>query len=172
MRAGEYAVPPGTSPRTLLQMFVSGAVVQHSVTVVEGWSFRDLRRAMAREPTLEHTTRGRRDAEVMTLLGEPGRHPEGLFFPDTYLYGKGTRDIEILRTGPRTHAQGTRRQRGRPRQTDLPLQDAYEALILASIVERETGLADGAAAHRRRVRRAPASRHAPADRPDRDLWTR
>lgn len=141
MRAGEYSLPPGTSPRTLLQTFVSGAVVQHAVTIVEGWTFRDLRRALAGEPTLEHTTRGLGDAEVMTLLGEEGRHPEGLFFPDTYLYGKGTQDVELLR-----HARDRMRSEldraWAARHEDLPLQDAYQALILASIVERETGLAE------------------------------
>ncbi|HET7204156.1 MAG TPA: endolytic transglycosylase MltG [Steroidobacteraceae bacterium] len=141
MRAGEYSLAPGTSPRTLLQTFVSGAVVQHAVTIVEGWTFRDLRRAIADEPTLQHTTQGLGDAEVMALLGEDGRHPEGLFFPDTYLFGKGTRDIDLLR-----HARDRMRkeleQAWSTRHEDLPLRDAYEALILASIVERETGLAD------------------------------
>jgi UPF0755 protein len=141
MRAGEYSLAPGTSPRTLLQTFTSGALVQHSVTIVEGWTFRELRKALADEPTLEHTVTGLADAEVMTRLGEEGRHPEGLFFPDTYLFGKGTRDIELLR-----HARERMRkeldQAWASRHQNLPLQDAYQALILASIVERETGLAD------------------------------
>jgi UPF0755 protein len=141
MRAGEYSLAPGTSPRTLLQTFTSGALVQHSVTIVEGWTFRELRKALADEPTLEHTVTGLADAEVMTRLGEEGRHPEGLFFPDTYLFGKGTRDIELLR-----HARERMRKEldraWASRHQNLPLQDAYQALILASIVERETGLAD------------------------------
>jgi UPF0755 protein len=141
MRAGEYSLAPGTSPRTLLQTFTSGALVQHSVTIVEGWTFRELRKALADEPTLEHTVTDLADAEVMTRLGEEGRHPEGLFFPDTYLFGKGTRDIELLR-----HARERMRKEldraWASRHQNLPLQDAYQALILASIVERETGLAD------------------------------
>ena len=141
MRAGEYSLAPGTSPRTLLQTFTSGALVQHSVTIVEGWTFRELRKALADEPTLEHTVTDLDDAAVMTRLGEQGRHPEGLFFPDTYLFGKGTRDIELLR-----HARERMRkeldQAWASRHENLPLQDAYQALILASIVERETGLAD------------------------------
>ena len=140
MHAGEYSLAPGTSPRTLLQTFTSGALVQHSVTIVEGWTFRDLRKALADEPTLEHTLTNLDDAEVMTRLGEEGRHPEGLFFPDTYLFGKGTRDLELLR-----HARERMRkeldQAWASRHENLPLQDAYQALILASIVERETGLA-------------------------------
>src|SRR5512137_830055 len=79
MRAGEFSIKPGTSPRGLLQAFVSGAVVQHSVTIVEGWTFSELRKGLAAEPTLAHTTSGMTDAEVMTALGEGDKHPEGLF---------------------------------------------------------------------------------------------
>jgi UPF0755 protein len=140
VHAGEYSLPPGTTPRTLLQLLVSGAVVQHSVTIVEGWTFRELRAALAKEPTLEAETRGLSDAEVMARLGEPGRHPEGLFFPDTYLFGKGTRDVEVLRQA-RDRMRKELDAAWRERQPDLPLRDEYEALTLASIVERETGLA-------------------------------
>jgi UPF0755 protein len=140
MRAGEYAIQPGTSPRSLLQLFVSGAVVQHSITIVEGWTFRDLRKALADEPTLDHTTRELSDAEIMTRLGEESRHPEGLFFPDTYLFGKRTRDIELLRQA-RDRMRKELDAAWAARSEGLPLQDAYQALILASIVERETGLA-------------------------------
>jgi UPF0755 protein len=141
MRAGEYAIQPGTTPESLLELFVSGAVVQHSVTIVEGWTFRDLRKALADEPTLVHTTRDLTDAQVMTQLGEEGRHPEGLFFPDTYLFGKGTRDLELLRQA-RDRMRRELDAAWQSRHENLPLADAYQALILASIVERETGLAD------------------------------
>jgi UPF0755 protein len=141
MRAGEYSIAPGTTPDTLLQLFVSGAVVQHSVTIVEGWTFRDLRKAIADEPTLEQTIQGLADDEVMAQLGEAGRHPEGLFFPDTYLFGKGTRDVELLRQA-RDRMRKELEQAWAARHEDLPLQEPYEALILASIVERETGLAE------------------------------
>lgn len=139
MHAGEYSLQPGTTPRSLLQLFVSGAVVQHSVTIVEGWTFRELRKALAREPALEHTTLGLEDAEVMARLGETGRHPEGLFFPDTYLFGKGTRDIELLRQA-RDRMRKELTTAWSERHADLPLADEYQALILASIVERETAL--------------------------------
>jgi UPF0755 protein len=141
LHAGEFAIAPGTTPAGLLQTFVSGAVVQHSVTVVEGWTFRDLRRALAAAPTLEHTLDGLSDAAVMEALGEAGRHPEGLFFPDTYLFGKGTRDLDLLR-----QARARMRQEldaaWAQRHAGLPLADSYEALILASIVERETAASD------------------------------
>jgi peptidoglycan lytic transglycosylase G len=141
MRAGEYAIQPGTSPRTLLELFVSGAVVQHSVTIVEGWTFRDLRKVLADEPTLEHTTERLDDAAIMARLGEPGRHPEGLFFPDTYLFGRGTRDIDLLRQA-RDRMRKELDAAWASRHDNLPLHDEYQALVLASIVERETGLAD------------------------------
>ena len=122
MRAGEYSLQPGTTPRTLLTLFVSGAVVQHSVTIVEGWTFRELRKALADVPALEPATREASDAEIMAQLGEEGRHPEGLFFPDTYLFGKGTRDIEILRQA-RDRMRKELDQAWAGRQENLPLRD-------------------------------------------------
>jgi UPF0755 protein len=141
MRAGEYAVAPGTTPRTLLRLFVAGAVVQHTVTIVEGWTFRDARKVLAKEPNLKHVAQGLGDAELMVRLGAEGENPEGRFFPDTYVFGKGTRDLDILRQAhdrmsKELEAVWTTRKPG------LPLQDAYQALILASIVERETAKAD------------------------------
>ena len=141
MHAGEFSIKPGTSPKGLLQAFVSGAVVQHSVTVVEGWTFRELRKVLAAEPTLAHTTRGMTDAEVMRALGEGGKQPEGLFFPDTYLFGKGTSDIDLLRQS-RDRMRKELAAAWAMRHDNLPLKDDYEALILASIIERETGHPD------------------------------
>ena len=141
MRAGEYAIQPGVTPQGLLDLFVTGAVVQHSVTIVEGWTFRNLRKAIADEATLDHVTLDLSDEELMTRLGEPGRHPEGLFFPDTYVFGKGTRDVDLLRQA-RDRMRRELAAAWSRRKADLPLQDEYQALVLASIVERETGLAD------------------------------
>jgi UPF0755 protein len=141
MHAGEFAIAPGTSPQGLLQAFVSGAVVQHAVTIVEGWTFREVRKALAREATLEPTIRDLTDVEVMRELGEEGRHPEGLFFPDTYLFGKGTRDIDVLRQA-RDRMRKELAAAWAARNPDVPLKDEYEALVLASIIERETGHAD------------------------------
>jgi UPF0755 protein len=140
IKAGEYAIEPGTTPRTLLVLLESGKVVQHSVTLVEGWTFREARRAIAQEPHLRHTLDGQDDAVVMAALGEPGQHPEGRFFPDTYLFGKGTTDLEILR---QAHA----RMRDElatawaARAADLPFDSPDEALVLASLIEKETALA-------------------------------
>jgi len=140
IKAGEYSIPPGTTPRGLLALFESGAVVQHSVTIVEGWTFRELRKALEAEPHLDNTLAGRDEAAVMAALGEPGTPAEGLFFPDTYLFGKGTTDLEILQQA-RNRMRRELDAAWAARAADLPIQSAYEALILASIVEKETALA-------------------------------
>jgi UPF0755 protein len=137
IRAGEYSVTPGTTPETLLRLLQAGEVVRHSVTVVEGWTFHELRRALEQQAALDNTQHGRTDAEVMRVLGEDGTPPEGLFFPDTYLYGKGTTDLQILRQA-RERMRRELDAAWQARAGDLPLATAYEALILASIVERET----------------------------------
>ena len=140
VRAGEYRIEPGTTPAALLRQFASGQVLQHSITIVEGWNFRDLRRTIEREARLGQTLRGQEDAEVMRRLGEPGQHPEGLFFPDTYLFDKGTDDLEILRRA-RARMQSELAAAWDERAEDVPLATPYEALILASIIEKETALA-------------------------------
>ena len=137
MRAGEYSLAPGTTPQALLRLFESGTVVQHSVTIVEGWTFRDLRRALEREDLLDNTLRGKSEAAVMHVLGEDGMAPEGLFFPDTYVYGKGATDVEILRQA-RDRMRNELGSAWQDRAGKLPFDTSYEALILASIVERET----------------------------------
>jgi UPF0755 protein len=139
IKAGEYAVPPGTTPRGLIALLESGDVVQHSVTFVEGWTFRDLRRALEGNPFVENALAGKDEAEVMAALGEPDQAPEGLFFPDTYLFGKGTTDLEILRES-RARMRRELESAWNARAADLPLAAPYEALILASIVEKETAL--------------------------------
>jgi len=140
IKAGEYAIPPGTTPRSLLALLESGAVIQHSVTIVEGWTFRDLRKALEAEPHLDNTLAGEDEAAVMAALGEPGTRAEGLFFPDTYLFGKGTTDLEILRQA-RNRMRRELESAWAARAADLPIKSADEALVLASIVEKETALA-------------------------------
>jgi len=140
VKAGEYEIGPGTTPRELLRLFESGEVVRHSVTIVEGWTFRSLRAALERSPYLDNTLAGQDDAAVMAALGEPGMPPEGLFFPDTYLFGKGTADVEILRQS-RARMQRELDDAWRDRAGDLPITTPYEAVILASVIEKETALA-------------------------------
>jgi UPF0755 protein len=139
VRAGEYEVQPGTTPEGLLRQFESGKVVQYSVTLVEGWTFREVRAALEKSGSLTASLKGHADADVMAALGEAGRHPEGLFFPDTYVFPRGTRDVDILRQA-RARMREELDEAWGQRDTDTPLQAPYEALILASIIEKETAL--------------------------------
>ena len=139
VRAGEYELTPGATPITLLELLQSGRVVQHAVTFVEGATFRDLRRILAGNEALHHVLADQDDATVMRSLGEAGQAPEGLFFPDTYLFGKGTSDLDVLRQG-RARLRDELEQAWSARAEDLPYAMPYEALVLASIVEKETAL--------------------------------
>lgn len=138
VRAGEYLIEAEQSPDDLLETFIQGSSIQYSFTVIEGWSFRQMLEALAQDPILEHRLENKSDAEIMQLLGYPDQHPEGLFFPDTYRFPKGTNDIEFLKRAyevMQTHLQREWNQRD----SDLPLASSYDALILASIIEKETG---------------------------------
>ena len=139
VRAGEYELTPGATPITLLELLQSGRVVQHAVTFVEGATFRDLRRILAGNEALHHVLADQDDATVMRSLGEAGQAPEGLFFPDTYLFGKGTSDLDVLRQA-RARMRDEIEQAWSARAEDLPYAMPYEALVLASIVEKETAL--------------------------------
>jgi UPF0755 protein len=139
LKAGEYHLPVGIKPPQLLEILTSNRVVQHDMTIIEGWSFKQLIAAVRREPSLTQTLEGLDDKALMVRLGLEGEHPEGRFFPDTYHYPKGTTDAEFLLRAYRrmeTFLQGAweKREKG------LPLASPYEALILASIIEKETGI--------------------------------
>ncbi|MDP1707614.1 MAG: endolytic transglycosylase MltG [Gammaproteobacteria bacterium] len=140
VRAGEYVLEPGTTPPQLLEQLALGKVTGHALTLVEGWTFRQVLEAVARNEKLEHTLTGLSDAEVMSRLGFSGQHPEGRFYPDTYHFPKGASDADFLKRAYRAmerHLQAA----WEGRSADLPLNTPEEALILASIVEKETGLA-------------------------------
>jgi len=137
LKAGEYALAPGVTPRGLLDQIVAGRVIQHSLTVVEGWTFRQLRRALAEHPKLRQTLRDANDAEIMARLDRPGEPPEGWFLPDTYHFPAGFTDEAFLRRALAAMDRQLREAWGR-RAPDLPLTAPYQALILASIVEKET----------------------------------
>lgn len=139
LQVGEYALGHGLTPTQLLQKLEDGGVIQHQFTIVEGWTFRDLRLALAREPALEQTLTGLPDAEVMRRLGAGGEHPEGRFLPETYHYTRGATDLELLKR-TYTAMQNTLAAAWQKRDADLPLKTPYEALILASIVEKETAV--------------------------------
>lgn len=140
IRAGSYAATPGTTPLQLLERMIEGDELLQSVRFIEGWTFAQMREALARAPHLNALTRGMGEAQLMAALGRPGVAAEGRFFPDTYRYSKGVSDLTVL-------AQAQRAMQRRleavwaERASDLPLKTPEEALILASIVEKETGRA-------------------------------
>jgi UPF0755 protein len=141
LHAGEYAVDPGLSPRALLAKMSAGEVIQHHFTIVEGWTFAQLREALARDTGLKQTYAKTDDADIMRTLGAAGALPEGWFLPETYNYVKGMDDADILRRAHEAMVK-TLDKLWDARAADLPLKSSYEALTLASIVEKETGRAD------------------------------
>ena len=141
LHAGEYALTPGLTPRTLLAKMAAGDVIQHHFTIVEGWTFAQLREALAHDAGLKQTLAGVDDAALMRELGAGGALPEGWFLPETYSFVKGMSDMDILR---RAHEamRKTLDKQWPARDAAVALETPYQALILASIVERETGRAD------------------------------
>ena len=137
IRAGSYEIEAGVTPRELLDKMVRGDQVLEVVRFVEGGTFAQMREALAKAPSLKVTTAGWTDAQVMAALGDPAQGPEGRFFPDTYAYSRGVSDITVLK---RALAAMQRRLVSiwAERADDLPLKSMDEALILASIVEKET----------------------------------
>jgi UPF0755 protein len=140
IRAGEYRLTPGMTPLRFLELLARGTVIQHAFTVVEGWTFRQLLGALRAADYLEPTLDGLDDAQVMGRLGYPGILPEGRFLPDTYFVTLGTKDSALLRRAYRAMQRRLEREWER-RAPGLPLDNPYQALVLASIVEREATLA-------------------------------
>ena len=141
IKAGEYALEPGLTSVGLLDQLVAGIVVQHPFTIIEGWTFRELRRRIAESEVFVHTLDGLSDDAVMARLGFAGLHPEGRFFPETYHFPAGATDEQLLRRAfdamsAYLESAWTRRA------ADLPLSSPEEVLVLASIVEKETGAAE------------------------------
>lgn len=141
MHAGEYAVDPGMTPRTLLENMATGHVLQHDFTIVDGWTFAELRAALDKADKLQHLTQGMDNATVMQRIGAAGEAPEGRFLPETYAYVKGDSDLDILKRAY-VDMHKTLDALWPQRAPGLPLATPYQALILASIVEKETGRAD------------------------------
>ncbi len=138
IRAGEYLIPAGTTPPALLQILISGKPVEYRLTLLEGWNYRQVMAAIERDPVLEKTLTGKSPEEIMAAIGHPGEHPEGRFFPDTYSYPRGTTDVGLLK---RAYArmQKVLAEAWARHAPDIAVKTPYEALILASIVEKETG---------------------------------
>ena len=139
IRAGSYEWTGQASPWQILRKLVRGDQSSGSVTIVEGWNIRQVREALRKADNLKPESAKLSDAQLMQALERPGVHPEGRFFPDTYTYSKGSTDLAVLRRAMRSmdsHLAAAWEQRN----TKVPLGTPEQALILASIVEKETGL--------------------------------
>ena len=141
LQAGEYALTAGLTPRGLIEMMAAGKVVQHHFTIVDGWTFRQLRLALAGEAGLQQTLPGKGETSIAAALDLGDSKPEGWFLPETYAWVKGDSDQAILE---RAHvAMNKALDRLWPqRDPAVPLKSPYEALILASIIEKETGIGE------------------------------
>ena len=138
LKAGDYELAESISPWQLLKRVTNGDVNQSEVRFIEGWTFSQLRKTLNENPALQHDTAGLTDFQVMQLIGASETMAEGLFSPDTYYFVRGNSDVAILKRA--YHAmQNNLNTAWTGRATNLPLTDSYQALILASIVEKETG---------------------------------
>ena len=138
IKAGSYEITPGTTPRKLLNMLVRGEETVKSFTLVEGWNFRQVRAALQKSEHLTPDSVGLSPETIMEKLGRPGLHPEGRFFPDTYAYAKGSSDLALLKRAVRAMDKRLNAAWAL-RNPQTPLKTPEQALILASIVEKETG---------------------------------
>jgi len=138
IKAGEYVFPDGIPPTELLQRLVAGRGQQgNRITIIEGWTFRQMRETINGTPKLVHSTRDWTDQEIMAALGVPDLHPEGRFYPDTYYYRLNDRDITIFKAAF-DHMEDKLDQAWSQRKENLEIKSRDEALILASIIEKET----------------------------------
>ncbi|WP_137936830.1 endolytic transglycosylase MltG [Chitinivorax sp. B] len=140
LKAGSYQLTESLSAYQLLNKLVKGDFHLSVVTIIEGWTFRQMREALDRNEHLKHDTQGLSDADILRKLNIPHQHPEGLFFPDTYFAALGSSDLVVLKRAYDT-MQTHLAEAWSERAADLPYRDAYEALIMASLVEKETGRA-------------------------------
>ena len=138
IKAGSYEITPGTTPRKLLNMLVRGEETVKSFTLVEGWNFRQVRAALQKAEHITPDSVGLSPETIMEKLGRPGLHPEGRFFPDTYAYAKGSSDLALLKRAVRAMDKRLNAAWAL-RNPQTPLKTPEQALILASIVEKETG---------------------------------
>lgn len=139
IKAGSYEAVPGDTPWILLRKITQGEYQLAEVVFIEGWTFTQVRAALDAHESVRHDTRGLSDADIMARLGEPATPAEGRFFPDTYLFAKGEPDLKILARSHR--AMEKQLQAAWAVKGDSPIQTPAEALTLASIIEKETGVA-------------------------------
>jgi UPF0755 protein len=141
LKAGEYEISAGASMVNVLDQVVAGRVIKYPVVLIEGWTFKQFLEAMNNITKIELSLGQLTPKEIMGRLGLPDMHPEGMFYPDTYHYTAGMTDFSLLKLA-HERLQKRLQQEWNDREPDLPFKNEYEALILASIVEKETGLAD------------------------------
>jgi UPF0755 protein len=140
IQIGEYALTPGMTPRDLLTRMRDGKVMRYRFTIVEGWNIRDLRAALAKATPLKQETAQLDQAALMRALGLGAQHPEGRFLPETYLYTRNDSDLDVLKRAAAAMEKALA-EAWNGRDEDLPLKTPYEMLTLASIIEKETGIA-------------------------------
>jgi UPF0755 protein len=140
IKAGSYEIAEAVTPTELLDKLTRGDVTQAEVRLIEGWTFSQFRAALDASADLEHDTAGLDDSQILAKLEAPEPHPEGLFFADTYLFGKGSSDMAVLRRAYRA-MQRHLKEEWESRSANVPYRSPYEALIMASIIEKETGKA-------------------------------
>ena len=138
LKAGSYELESGKTPLQLLDKIVNGEFSQGAVVVIEGWTFSQMRKAIDASPDLKHDTKSWSERDLMKKLNADYALPEGLFFPDTYLFAKGTSDLQVYQ---QAYAAQLKRldDAWEARSAGLPYKNKYEALIMASIIEKETG---------------------------------
>ena len=141
LQAGEFEMHPGASLNDLLEDIVSGQVRQYELTLVEGWNFKQFMQVINEHEAIDHTLQDLTNDEIMSALGFKDEHPEGRFFPDTYFINKNITDTDVLLRAHNVMAQTLQREWDK-RDEGLPFKNSYEALILASIVEKETAVAE------------------------------
>ncbi|MBO1538904.1 endolytic transglycosylase MltG [Pseudomonas sp. OA65] len=139
LHSGEYRMVPGMTMEGLIGVWKRGEVVQYSVTLVEGWNFRQVRAALAKDEKLQQTLANLSDSQVMDRLGHSGVFPEGRFFPDTYRFVRGTSDVDLLKKAY-DRLEDVLAKEWAQRAADVPYTMPYQALIMASLVEKETGV--------------------------------
>lgn len=141
IKVGEYLIPVGTTPQQFLDILIAGKTIQYTLTIPEGWNFRQVIAAVRKHPQLVQTLGEVDNATIMTKLGWPNQHPEGRFYPDTYHFPTGTTDVKFLQRAYEM-METELKAAWEKRRKNLPLKNAEEALILASIIEKETGVGE------------------------------
>lgn len=140
VQVGEYAMVPGMTMQDLLDKWHTGDMIQHRITLVEGWTFARFRKALADNEVLEHTLADHSNERIMEELGRSGVHPEGRFYPDTYQFTRGQTDLDILRKAGK-RLEEVLAEEWEKRSEKLPYKTPDDALVMASIIEKETGVA-------------------------------